>query len=95
LWLSSILFSFQLAVQHGPALLTLHEPLELFSHARDLTIQPSDVAFSPRELTSRFIQTTPQVRYPEAQRCDLDHLAWVRLIVELRRTRAKCRSKGG
>jgi hypothetical protein len=95
LWLSSILFSFQLAVQHGPALLQLHEPLELLAHARYLAIQSPDVAFGPRELASRFLQTTPQVRYPEAQRCDLDHLAWVRLFVELRRTRAKCRSKGG
>jgi hypothetical protein len=91
LWLSSILFSFQLAVEHRPALAPLHEPLELLAHPRDLTIQAPDVAFSPRELLSRVLETTPQVLFPEAQRDDLDHLAWVRLFVELRRIRAKCR----
>ena len=82
-------------MQHCPALAHLHEPLELLTHPRDLAIEPSDVACGPRELYPRFTQTAPQVLYPEVPRCDLDDLAWVRLLIELRRIGAKCRSKGG
>jgi hypothetical protein len=82
-------------VQHCPALTHFHELLELLAHARDLAIQPSDVSCGSRELYPRLTQTAPQVLYPEVPRCDLDHLAWVRLLVELRRIGAKCRSKGG
>jgi hypothetical protein len=82
-------------VQHCPALAHLHEPLELLAHALDLAIQPSDVAYGSRELDPRFTQTAPQVLYLEVPCCDLDHLAWVRLFVELRRIGAKCRGEGG
>jgi hypothetical protein len=82
-------------VQHRPALARFHEPLEFLGHARDLAVQPSDVAYGSRELYPRLTQTSPQVLYPEVPRCDLDHLAWVRLLVELRRIGAKCRGNGG
>jgi hypothetical protein len=48
-----------------------------------------------RELDPRLTKTTLHIALPEAQRSDLDHLAWVRLVAELRRIGAKCRSKGG
>jgi len=90
--LSSILFSLQLAaVQDGPALASFHELIEVLDHPRDLAIQPPDIAFGARELLPRVTQTPPQVLYPEVARCDLDHLAWVRLFVELRRISAKGR----
>jgi hypothetical protein len=93
--LSSILFSFQLAVQHCPALAAFVQPFELLAHPGDLAVQAPHVAVGVRELDTRLTQTTLHVVYPEAQRGDLDHLAWVRLFVELRRICAKCRGKGG
>jgi hypothetical protein len=93
--LSSILFSFQFAAQDRPALAPFHELFELFAHARDLAVQPTDVAISLRELRPRFTQTTLHVPFPKAQPGDLDHLAWVRLVVELKRIGAKGRNKGG